>query len=656
MARIYGEIASSALMTFDKSFSRSNGQPLDSTEVFYSLQAAQDYAKTDVAYVAQKIAVVETVDEVTTITHYGIEADGSLKEIGSMPVGDGVTIEVVDGKIQLAALEGHESGTYQPFLVDGKIEWREPSATTVEGLDGRLTTAEGDIDTLEGIVGNAASEGVEASGLVKSVADNAAAIAKNAEDIASEASAREAADKTNADNITALGNKIGEVTEGKTIVEMIADAKTEATYDDTELAGRVATIESDYLKAEDKTELEGKIADAKAEAISEAVATVLGEGTDEDFDTLKEVADWILSDTTGAAALITRVSTIESDYLKGADKTALENSIDALGDFVGDLPEGAASTTVVAYIQEVVDGLKIGDYAKAADLTALAERVTAAEGKIAELEAVGAEKNIIASVDETELKVDADRKLSITGVAQDKITGLTNAAGNADTLANLLNSKVDKVEGSRLLTSKEAEKLEKLVMDESGNVGISGTISAENVIGLDDLLAAKVDVVEGMGLSANNLTNELLAKLNGIAEGAQVNVIDAVSDEFTITADGKILNIKAVDHSKITGLADLLSGKVDVVEGSRLMTDAEGTKLDGIAEGAEVNLIDIIQVNGVALDITDKTVNIKATDVVKASDEVTVAEDGTLGIGTISTDKLIQGDNLLILNGGTAKS
>lgn len=46
MAKIYGEIAASGLMTFDKSFSRSNGQPLDSTEVFYSLVAAQDYAKT----------------------------------------------------------------------------------------------------------------------------------------------------------------------------------------------------------------------------------------------------------------------------------------------------------------------------------------------------------------------------------------------------------------------------------------------------------------------------------------------------------------------------------------------------------------------------------------------------------------------------------
>ena len=50
MAKLYGEIASSALMTFDKSFARANGQPLDSTEVYYSLAAAQEYAAGAGAY------------------------------------------------------------------------------------------------------------------------------------------------------------------------------------------------------------------------------------------------------------------------------------------------------------------------------------------------------------------------------------------------------------------------------------------------------------------------------------------------------------------------------------------------------------------------------------------------------------------------------
>lgn len=42
---------------------------------------------------------------------------------------------------------------------------------------------------------------------------------------------------------SAINEKIGAVTEGKTVVEMIAEAKSEATYDDTALAGRVTTAE-----------------------------------------------------------------------------------------------------------------------------------------------------------------------------------------------------------------------------------------------------------------------------------------------------------------------------------------------------------------------------------------------------------------------------
>ena len=53
-----------------------------------------------------------------------------------------------------------------------------------------------------------------------------------------------------------------------------------------------------------------------------------------------------------------------------------------------------------------------------------------------------------------------------------------------------------------------------------------------------------------------------------------------------------------------------LGEKVDKVDGSRLMTNAEGTKLAGIAEGAEVNVIETVKVGGVALDVADKAVNI----------------------------------------------
>ena len=69
-------------------------------------------------------------------------------------------------------------------------------------------------------------------------------------------------------------------------------------------------------------------------AAAEAVAAVVA-GADSDFDTLKEVADWIMSDTTGAAALQTnvselktKVSTLESASHTHANKAELDKIVD----------------------------------------------------------------------------------------------------------------------------------------------------------------------------------------------------------------------------------------------------------------------------------------------------------------------------------------
>ena len=69
-------------------------------------------------------------------------------------------------------------------------------------------------------------------------------------------------------------------------------------------------------------------------AAAEAVAAVVA-GADSDFDTLKEVADWIMSDTTGAAALQTdvaglktKVSTLESASHTHANKAELDKIAD----------------------------------------------------------------------------------------------------------------------------------------------------------------------------------------------------------------------------------------------------------------------------------------------------------------------------------------
>lgn len=280
------------------------------------------------------------------------------------------------------------------------------------------------------------------------------------------------------------------------------------------LSESVQAIENDYLTSADKTALQGEITAAANQAKEDAVLAIMGEaGVDEKYDTLKEIADWILSDTTNSAELITRVTNIENDYLKGKDKTALQGEIDELTALVGTLPEEATSSTVVAYIQEVVDGLSIGDYAKASELTALAGRVAALEAAI--------------------------------------------------------DTKVDKVEGSRLITEDEATKLSKLVLGDDGTVSISGEINASNVKELDTWITQNRDDVPGL-LSAVDKT-----KIDGIAENAQVNVLEGVAiNDIDLAITGKKVNIPLATATT--------AGAMSAVD--KVTLDTLGTEMTSVKE------------------------------------------------------------------------
>lgn len=682
-------------------FQRTGAFPLDRSLLFSSLADATAYALGDgsderelggTSYVGQIISVYEAATEeggAASANAYIITpARGLLKLAATTASGD-VTADIANLQGQVAALLSDVEA----------LETAIGNVYTKEEADEKFAPV-GDYATKEEAQGYADAK------------DEAIAAAKKAGDDAQDA-------------VDALAEKVGAVAEGKTVVKMIEEAQAAATYDDTELAGRVKAIEDDYLNEEHKTALEGAIADGVTEAkghatqlntamdervaaIEEdyltsehktqldkaiedaeenAVNRVLGylaeEEVNVDFDTLKEVAAWIESDTTASAELVTRVSNIEADYLKKADKEALQGEIDALETFVGTLPEGAASATVVAYIQEVVDGLKIGDYAKAADLAALAGKVTTLEGKMAAAEEGIAEINealkgkvdvaegyrLMAETEGEKLagietgaqanKIEtvgaeftlSDRHLTIAAIEQSKVTGLIAA----------LEGKVDKITGHRLINTDEIAKLEKLVLGENGEVSVSGKVAAGNVEGLDAWITARAGTLEG--LSENNLTDALLAKLEGVAAGAQVNVIDGVSGEFTIAADGKILNINAIDQSKITGLAEALDGKVNAVAGKGLSSNDLTDELLDKLNASQANVLEGVSVAGTLLEIVDKQVNIPvatadAHGVVKSAageNKVAVAADGTMEVNSLNVNKLVQTDGeYLLMNGGNA--
>ena len=85
------------------------------------------------------------------------------------------------------------------------------------------------------------------------------------------------------------------------------------------------------------------------------------------------------------------------------------------------------------------------------------------------------------------------------------------------------------------------------------------------------------------------------------------------------------------------------------------------SKLEGIADNAQVNVIEIVKIAGSesALTVTDKTVEIpfattEAAGVVKLSAEIGVDGNNALKVNSVSTDVLTNGENELILVGGNA--
>lgn len=150
-----------------------------------------------------------------------------------------------------------------------------------------------------------------------------------------------------------------------------------------------------------------------------------------------------------------------------------------------------------------------------------------------------------------------------------------------------------------------------------------------------------------------------------------------LGDEGSYAVKGSIKNDDiaadaAIAQSKIAGLPDALSSRYTKTEadgkfvaketGKSLVSDTLITKLEGVAEGAQANVIEAIKVNGTKLTPdASKNVDIPAATaaafgVVKVDGTSIDAAAGVVSVKAVSTDKLEQGANTLIFNCGGAST
>lgn len=280
--------------------------------------------------------------------------------------------------------------------------------------------------------------------------------------------------------------------------------------------------------------------------------------------------------------------------------------------------------TRLASVKNYDDTAIKADIAKKADATAmtaaLGGKVDKVEGKVlSSNDYTTAEKEKLAGLsnyNDTEIKADIAKKANAADVyTQTQVnTELDKKADKTtvETLTTTVNGKANKattISGYGITDAYTKTEVDAKV---SSVYKYKGSVVNESALPTEGQVAGDVYNLEDTGMnvawtgegwdnlgSVVDLTPYLTKEDAGKTYAAKATTLEGygITDAYTKTA---------VDTE--------LNKKVDKEIGKQLSTNdyttAEKTKLTGIATGAEVNKIDAVKVNGTALGITDKAVNI----------------------------------------------
>lgn len=443
--------------------------------------------------------------------------------------------------------------------------------TTASGdLASDVTNLQTEVNDLISKIGEAAGTDTEATGLYKEIADVLTIANKGVSDAAT---AKSAADAAQAD-VDALEGIVG--------------------ADDTAgLRKRIATNEKaiSTLQGLDTSKSARNIA---AEEVAKIVANA-----DADFDTLKEIADWISGHKTDATAMNTAI-------------TKLEGIVDGIGG------EGEKAT-VVAYVTDAIAALKIGDYAKAADLTALASRVNTLEK---------APAASITADDIAAWNAKQDAGNYITKATYDaKVTELETADSNNSTAIAAVKATaeaaVPKNAGAKSGTGI------KVTTDSNGLVtGLAGltkvdipTIDQDQVDGLTTALGGKQDNIT-FNTAYDKATNK--AATMSDVEAAKNAVVGTADDESTVDtikatkkyADEQVTEALKTAKAYADGLVTGDSGVTARVEALEKKHAANKTVAQEVSDGIDALKLSDTYASKTVVEnhIADTTAHITATE------------------------------------------
>lgn len=373
--------------------------------------------------------------------------------------------------------------------------------------------------------GDAKTEG----SVAKAVADAQAGL----ETKISAADAKAAGAQSAADNLKTYVGTIPESATSKDVVSYVNE-KTAGIATDASLAalttrvdtaeGKITTAEGNITTLQGSVDsVEGKVAtlvgtdtgkSARTIANEELTKQLIPENASESLDTLQEIAAWIQKHPD--------------------DASAMNAAIAALQTKVGDIPEGATATTVVAYIKELVDAEKVR---AAAAESGLDTRVKAVEAKLGDGEGSVSAQIAAAVKTETDARVAADSELD------GKITAAKSAAdkaqGDVDALTAVVDSKAAASDVTALDTRMTAAESD--IDDLQAAIAADGSVTAA-------IADAKAAAVAAQGTADKNKSDlaALTTTVSGhtttlSAQGDKITALEAkVGDGFTPITNSEI--------------------------------------------------------------------------------------------------------------------
>lgn len=628
MAELLNKIPTN-LTEYPNSFKRQGAFPLEAYSVFYTMDAAENYAASNpIAYVGQTLAVVtanaEDATVVDDVTFYIIaDAAGTLQEVGKATNGDGNSITLTDGVLSLTGFEAAGAATLPQKSPVYKKDAEGNDTEEVDHYELKWVTidaiVEGDGNT-KTVVATAEGETVVRI-LPKYDADTDTHTYELSLDLSNYALSTDVATAMSSirEEVTAVDAKIGKAAEGETLATgvyaaidaALAEAKAYADENDADTAYDDTTVKGDISNLTDRVDnIEGALGNSTTGGIIKdiadnrtAIETEKTRAEDAEAQVLADAKAYTDEEVAGIDVVIEAREGVEFIVLKnklGTEIAAVNASKFVQDSFLDDVAYDA-TTRKITFTWSMGDGSTKTDEIEVADLV---DTYTAGSGLTlvdntftVDTTVVATQEDIAALSDAIDIKLGAE---DVDSAIDAKITA-ENLGQYAKT-TDVEDALAGKVDTETYATEK-------------------ATFATK-----DDIGAINVEVAKKLDTDTYNTEKATFALAEDVTE--QLAAMDIrIGNVYTKSdADDTFATIAGVADTYATKEA-LAATDSKAASNETAITNLTG-RLDGIvAQGGEPNVINNIKVNGVTQSIAeDKSVDISVP--VIANTKVEDLKDG----------------------------